>query len=147
MHTFAQCHRLHFYARLKAQASIVKGLMGFLESSVLMLEHTCTIINVFSVCIILVGLIFTSIRYMAQFGKLAPPDNFKQFKVDFGNVLTLGLEILVLGDVIYTIIVPPTIESLLFLTFIILIRTIVSWTLNLETHGCWPWQIASRRKV
>ena len=120
--------------------------MQLIESSLHVLEHACTIINVFSVVIILVGLLYTSIRYIAHFGKLAPQDNFKQFKVDFGNILTLGLEVLVLADVMYTIVVPPTMESLLFLTFIILIRTIVSWTLSLETKGCWPWQISARRK-
>jgi uncharacterized membrane protein len=52
----------------------------------------------------------------------------------------LGLAILVLADVIETITVTPTYKSLAALAFLVVIRTIVSWTLILETEGRWPWQ-------
>jgi uncharacterized membrane protein len=99
------------------------------------------------VAIIVIGLLFTSGRYIANFKKLDPTQNFNQFKLEFGSVLTLGLETLVLADVINTIVVEPTFKSLGFLALIILIRTIVTWTLTLETKGCWPWQLAKRSKT
>ena len=62
------------------------------------------------------------------------------FKVELGSALLLGLEILVLADVIDTITVPQTFVSLAFLASIVILRTVVSWTLTLETEGRWPWQ-------
>jgi len=61
--------------------------------------------------------------------------------------LTLGLEILVLADVIETITVKPTFQSLSVLAFLVVVRTIVSWTLILETEGHWPWQSSGEDDV
>ena len=54
----------------------------------------------------------------------------------------LGLEILVVADVIETITVRPTFESLAALGILVILRTILSWTLSLEVEGRWPWQPA-----
>jgi uncharacterized membrane protein len=71
---------------------------------------------------------------------VALAQNFSQFKVDLGRTLLLGLEILVLSDVIETITVKPTFGALAVLAFLVVVRTVVSWTLTLETEGRWPWQ-------
>ena len=47
---------------------------------------------------------------------------------------------MVLAEVIETITVTPTFESLALLAAIVMVRTAVSWTLTLETEGRWPWQ-------
>jgi uncharacterized membrane protein len=75
-----------------------------------------------------------------RFGELKPQKDFRQFKVELGKSLTLGLEILVLADVIETITVRPTYQSLAVLAFLVVVRTVVSWTLELEIAGRWPWQ-------
>ena len=62
--------------------------------------------------------------------------------MDLGIALTLGLEILVLSDVIDTITTEPTYMSLSMLAFLVVIRTVLSWTLALEIEGHWPWQSA-----
>jgi uncharacterized membrane protein len=59
-----------------------------------------------------------------------------------GRALLLGLEILVVADVIETITVEQTFESLSVLGLLVLLRTFVSWTLTLEIEGRWPWQPA-----
>ena len=58
------------------------------------------------------------------------------------GALLLGLEILVVADVIETITVRPTFESLAALGILVILRTILSWTLSLEAEGRWPWQPA-----
>jgi uncharacterized membrane protein len=75
-----------------------------------------------------------------RFGELKPQKDFRQFKVELGKSLTLGLEILVLADVIKTITVTPTYQSLAVLAFLVVVRTAVCWTLTLEIEGRWPWQ-------
>tara|TARA_R110000868_G_scaffold124779_2_gene329642 strand:- start:12019 stop:12390 length:372 start_codon:yes stop_codon:yes gene_type:complete len=111
-----------------------------IENLLKYLERADAIISLFAVAIIVIGLSIVSVRYLYRFWKIKSKQNFTLFRVEFGNVLTLGLEILILADVIRTIIVKPTLQSLIFLIFIIAIRIIVSWTLSLETNGYWPWQ-------
>ena len=104
------------------------------------LEGAGAAITLFAVGVIVAGFVFAAGSYALRWRSAARDRNFVQFKIDLGHALTLGLEILVLGDVIETITVPPTYQSLALLAFLVVIRTIVSWTLFLETEGRWPWQ-------
>jgi len=104
------------------------------------LEKAGLIITVFAVLVIVVGFALATVRYFLQFRKLSPEENFSTFKIALGTALLLGLEILILADVIETITVESTYRSLAVLAFIVVLRTGVSWTLALETEGHWPWQ-------
>jgi len=114
----------------------VSDILGYLE----MAGH---IISLFAVGLIVAGFARASWRYGRRFKDETQEDDFNMFKVELGSVLLLGLEILVLADVIETITVPPTVLSLAFLASIIILRTVVSWTLTLEIEGRWPWQAPS----
>ena len=57
-----------------------------------------------------------------------------------GRAILLGLEILVAADIISTVTLTPTMESVIVLGIIVLIRTFLSWSLALELDGRWPWQ-------
>lgn len=104
------------------------------------LELAGVAITLFAVGVIVVGFVAAAGRYTARWRHTTRAKNFGQFKVELGHSLTLGLEILVLGDVIETITTTPTYQSLGYLGFLVVIRTVVSWTLFLETEGRWPWQ-------
>ncbi len=106
------------------------------------LERGAGFISLFAVLIIVVGFVLASGRYAQRFRTAAPAQNFSQFKIDLGRALLLGLEILILSDVIETITVKPTFGSLAVLAFVVVVRTVVSWTLTLEIEGRWPWQPA-----
>ena len=97
-------------------------------------------ISLAAVLVIVIGFVLAAARYVHRFQVSTLEANWQQFKVTLGGALTLGLEILVLADVIETITVPPTFRSLAFLAFLVAARTVVSWTLTLETEGRWPWQ-------
>jgi uncharacterized membrane protein len=56
-----------------------------------------------------------------------------------GQVILLGLEVLIIGDIVRTIIVDPTIESVAVLGLIVLIRIVLSFSLEVEIDGTWPW--------
>lgn len=62
------------------------------------------------------------------------------FRSGLGRSILLGLELLVAADIINTVAVEPTIESLLVLASIVLIRTFLSFSLKGEIDGRWPWQ-------
>ena len=59
---------------------------------------------------------------------------------NLGYTILLGLEFLVAGDIINTVAIEPTMSSLLVLAGIVLIRTFLSFSLEVEIEGRWPWQ-------
>jgi uncharacterized membrane protein len=62
------------------------------------------------------------------------------FRSGLGRSILLGLEFLVAADIINTVAIEPTINSLLVLAGIVLIRTFLSFSLEVEIDGRWPWQ-------
>lgn len=67
-------------------------------------------------------------------------DTYRQFRQQLGRSILLGLELLVAADIIRTVAVTPTMSSVLVLALIVLIRTFLSFSLELEITGRWPWQ-------
>ena len=65
---------------------------------------------------------------------------FHTLRLDLGRVMLLGLELLVIADIIGTVAPGPTVENLAVLALIVVIRTLLSTMLELEVHGRWPWQ-------
>ena len=61
-------------------------------------------------------------------------------RTTFGRSILLGLELLVAADLIRTMAVEPTLENLVVLAVLIAIRTFLSWALEVEIDGRWPWQ-------
>lgn len=108
-------------------------ILGFMEKA-------AEAISLFAVAAIIVGLVVSLVRYARRYGSTERKDNFKRFQVEFGKVLLLGLEILILADVIESITVPLTFKALAVLATIIVVRTAVSWNLALSVEGRWPWQ-------
>ena len=68
------------------------------------------------------------------------PDVYTQFRRALGRAILLGLELLVAADIIRTVATTPTLMSVTVLAIIVLIRTFLSWSLELEISGQWPWQ-------
>ena len=104
------------------------------------LEKAGVVISLFAVALTVAGFVRAAWRYARRFADETREEDFNLFKVELGEALLLGLEILVLADVIETITVTPTFESLAYLAAIVIVRTAVSWTLTLEAEGRWPWQ-------
>lgn len=107
-----------------------------------LLEKAGNAISLFAVAVIVVGFAIAAWRYVRRFRETTQKDDFELFKGELGGALLLGLEILVFADVIETITVAPTFESLGELAAIIVVRTAVSWSLTLHAEGRWPWQVA-----
>lgn len=65
---------------------------------------------------------------------------YHRYRQHLGRSILLGLELLVAADIIRTVAITPTFESVGVLGLIVLIRTFLSWSLELEISGRWPWQ-------
>jgi uncharacterized membrane protein len=71
---------------------------------------------------------------------------FASFRSSFGRAILLGLEFLIAADIINTVAVRPTLESVAVLAGIVAIRTFLSFSLELEIEGRWPWQRGTRKR-
>jgi uncharacterized membrane protein len=65
---------------------------------------------------------------------------YSLYRQDAGRAILLGLEFLIAGDIIRTVVVAPTLQNVLVLGMIVLIRTFLSLSLQLEIDGKLPWQ-------
>ncbi len=65
---------------------------------------------------------------------------FGLYRSNLGRAILLGLEFLVAADIINTVAIEPTLQSLLILGGIVLIRTFLSFSLEVEIEGRWPWE-------
>ena len=68
---------------------------------------------------------------------------YHKFRTTLARSILLGLEFLVAADIIGTVAVEPTLQNLSVLGLIVVIRTFLSFALQLEISGRWPWQRAS----
>ena len=64
---------------------------------------------------------------------------YRQLRQRLGQAILLGLEVLIVGDIVRTIIVDPTIESVAVLGMIVAIRIVLSFSLEVEIDGVLPW--------
>ena len=79
-----------------------------------------------------VGLVLRGLRTTGNYYAL--------YRQDVGRAILLGLEFLIAGDIIRTVVVAPTIQNVLALGLIVLIRTFLSLSLQLEIEGKLPWR-------
>lgn len=91
--------------------------------------------------IIIGALIATGVfawRMVRQSGRFQA--EYRVYRRSIGRAILLGLELLVAGDIIRTVAVAPTFESVGVLAVIVAIRTFLSFTLEVELTGRWPWE-------
>jgi uncharacterized membrane protein len=92
-----------------------------------------------AVLVIVGGIVYSIVRYFLR-TRLQGSRRYKRFKDRIGNSLLLGLEFLVAADIIRTVALNPTLQSVAVLGLLVLIRTFLSWALVVEIEGAWPWQ-------
>lgn len=103
------------------------------------------LLELVGVAIILGGVALATIIYLRQgFSGRDWRKAYGDYRSNLGRGILLGLELLVGADIIATITAPLTLESVALLAAIIVIRTFLSFALETEIEGCWPWRRAAR---
>jgi uncharacterized membrane protein len=98
-----------------------------------------TAVDAVGVVIIVAGALIATWRFCLRRGG-EPGVSYRLYRQDLGRAILLGLEFLIAGDIIRTVVVAPTLENVVVLGLIVLVRTFLSMTLQLEVDGRWPWQ-------
>lgn len=105
------------------------------------IENAAIFIEALAVIIIVIAIVSALARYLYRYAFRREHDVlYHQLKVSLGKALLLGLEILVAADVIHTVALEATLESVIVLGLLVLIRTFLSWALVVEIEGHWPWR-------
>ncbi|MET1063614.1 MAG: DUF1622 domain-containing protein [Arthrobacter sp.] len=90
--------------------------------------------------VVSIPLAFRGFQIRRQAARPEPISVYRSYRQLLGRSILLGLELLVAADIIRTVAVAPTYESVGVLAIIVLIRTFLSFSLELEITGRWPWQ-------
>lgn len=105
-------------------------------------------IEVSGIAVIVVGgLAATAVFAAAALGRRDFGRAYRDYRGNLGRAILLGLEFLVAADIIGTVAVEPTLENLAVLAGIVLIRTFLSFALEVEINGHWPWREREARGV
>ena len=105
------------------------------------IERAAVFIEVLAVAIIVSAILVALLRYLVDLVLNRERDQlYHKLKISLGKALLLGLEVLVAADVIHTVALEATMESVFVLGLLVLIRTFLSWALVVEMEGRWPWQ-------
>ena len=98
-------------------------------------------VEVTGIGIIVVGAVASLLVFLLRMAKGEPKERIiGEFRSNLGRAILLGLEFLVAADIISTVAIEPTLDSLAVLAGIVLIRTFLSFSLEVEIDGRWPWQ-------
>lgn len=97
------------------------------------------VIEAIGVATIVLGVLIALIRFIFTLQHIKPR-SYKFHRRELGKGILLGLEILVAGDIIATVVTEPTMERVLILAVIVLIRTFLSLSIEVEIEGKFPWQ-------
>ena len=111
--------------------------MGFEDT----MEDIARGVEIVGVGTVLVGLLAAFVRggLVLQEGKGAEPA-YRAIRTVFARSILLGLEFLIAADLIRTVAVQPSLENVAVLGLIVLIRTFLSLSLEVEIEGRWPWK-------
>lgn len=102
-------------------------------------ERVGLCVDAAGVVVIIIGLTISTVRYVAR-SRQSSGDPYRAYRQNLGRTILLGLELLVAGDIIRTVAVAPTLSNVVVLGLIVLIRTFLSMSIQLELEGRWPWQ-------
>jgi uncharacterized membrane protein len=104
------------------------------------ISNVVKVVEATGAAILVFGGLWALVAYVAATTRpTMRPGSYQRLRQNLGRVILLGLEVLIIGDIVRTIIVDPTIESVAVLGMIVVIRIVLSFSLEVEIDGTWPW--------
>jgi uncharacterized membrane protein len=116
-----------------------EGGMGFEQT----MDGIARGVEIIGIVTLVMGLVAALVRAgLVLTGGQGMEEAYRIVRTVFGRSILLGLEFLVAADIIRTVAVQPSLENVAVLGLIVLIRTFLSFSLEVEIDGRWPWQSA-----
>ncbi|MCW3843663.1 DUF1622 domain-containing protein [Micromonospora yasonensis] len=105
------------------------------------IERIGALLDLAGVLVIALGVAIATVVFLLRWSRTGQlVDHYRAYRQGVGRAILLGLEFLVGGDIIRTVAVSPTFISVGVLALIVLVRTFLSFSLEVELDGRWPWQ-------
>ena len=101
--------------------------------------------EVAGVGVLVVGSVLAFVRFAIELFGRPFAEAYEGVRQGVGRAILLGLEILIIADIVRTITIDPTLESVITLGVLVLVRTFLSFSLEIELEGVVPWRLGSRR--
>ena len=114
--------------------------MHFEES----MEHVVQAFEVAGVAILAIGSFVAFVGAAVSVIRGERLEAYERARRDIGRAILLGLEVLIIADIVLTITIDPTLESALALGLIVVVRTFLSFSLEIELDGVVPWRKSRR---
>lgn len=104
-------------------------------------ELTSSAFELAGVAVLVIGTVIAFTRFIVSFIRFRDgPAAYRRLRLHLGRSIVLGLELLVAADIIKSVAIDPTFASVGVLGLIVLVRTFLSWSLEVEINGEWPWR-------
>jgi uncharacterized membrane protein len=119
------------------EGEVTTGLQAAVDAA---MHLIATGIEVAGVAIIVTSAVISAYLYLREGRRAGWGPAYERFRANLGRGILLGLELLVAADIIGTVAVTPSFQSLGVLALIVVIRTFLSFSLGVEIEGHWPWR-------
>jgi uncharacterized membrane protein len=106
------------------------------------ISHVVKVVEAVGAGIMVVGGLGAFVAFARRALRRTTARAYEDLRRNLGRSILLGLEVLIVADIVRTIIVDPTLESVAVLGAIVVIRILLSFSLEVEIDGAWPWRRA-----
>src|SRR5436190_20376131 len=106
------------------------------------MEHAVRAFEVAGVAVLAIGSIIAVVRATSALVEGKRVGVYERARRDLGRSILLGLEVLIIADIVQTVTIDPSLQTSLTLALIVLIRTFLSFSLEIELEGVVPWRKA-----
>lgn len=105
-----------------------------------LVSYSTTALEAVSFAIIALSAIGASMLFLARLRRDGLEASYRQYRADLGRGILIALELLIATDILKSLIIDPTLNGLAVLAGIVLVRTFLSFSLDVEINGHWPWE-------
>jgi uncharacterized membrane protein len=110
------------------------------------IELAGRVIEALAVAIMVTFILIGTVRWL--FHSLTKIEGaYERYRIVLGKTLLVGLELLVAADIINTVAFALTLTNLALLGGLVVVRTVLGWTLTVEVEGHWPWQQTKENRI
>jgi len=93
-----------------------------------------------SFAVILLAVAISTVVFLVHSWREGFVANYRDYRANLGRGILIGLELLIAADILKSVVIDPTLNSMLVLGGIVVIRTFLSISLDVEINGHWPWE-------
>jgi uncharacterized membrane protein len=101
---------------------------------------TSQALDIAAFAVVLIAVALSTAAFLVRVTQTGFLANYRDYRANLGRGILLGLEILIAADILKSVVVDPTLQGIAVLGGIVLIRTFLSISLDVEINGHWPWK-------